>query len=469
MDRDFFVCEDRQQGKGKQEMTMKAKFVFSFAMVLFTACGGQETVKFGTSEEAARPPVADVSQPPPEELQCKVATDCDDGQKNTIDSCVDTKCVHKPVNCEPGFVLDELGVCVKVEQTCDNLDDSNPCTVDSCDPLSGEALHVPKSCDDGNDSTEDACDAENGNCRHTTACGNCADDDPCTDDVCDAGQCVHIAVVCPEAHVCVAGTCEFQCTSNAQCADDDPCTIDSCDADGGGQCVNELRDCGDADKTTTDLCVPEDDGAGKPYICLHAPSECTGGCDDGNACTVDACVDSSCAHFAAPCGVGTVCVDAKCVPAPCGGTPDCDDGNPCTAESCEFGVCEYVAKSCADGNACDAATGDCVALEGPDCPLGCDDGDPATLDLCEAGVCTHHQPIACGAGTALNPKSGECEPAKVDVGCTDGTLSCQQFESLNLLAHAFCAGGHWFIIEGCGAIKSAICLADSGCGGQPIQ
>lgn len=438
------------------------KVAMAVLVVFITACGA-DTVKFGKSEAVPRSPAPGVSQPPAEEeLECKVAKDCDDKDKSTIDTCVDGACVHKTVVCPDDLVLNEVGECIKPELACGGLDDSDLCTVDSCDPLSGDAVHMPKSCSDDDETTLDTCDTATGACSHTAECGNCSDDDPCTNDVCDAGVCTNIAVVCPAAHVCVSGTCVFQCTTNDQCGDDNPCTIDACDA-AKGECVNELRDCADADKTTTDLCLQEDDGAGKPYTCVHAPSACTGGCDDNDACTVDACVDSACAHFAAPCGVGTVCEAGKCIPAPCQGSSDCDDGNPCTVETCEFGVCEYVSKSCAAGEACDAASGKCLDLETPDCPEGCDDKDEGTLDICADGVCTHHQPVDCGAGTALNPKTGECEPAKADPTCQAGTLACQQFEALNLLAYTVCADGFWFIVQGCGAIKSAKCLGDSGC------
>ena len=92
-------------------------------------------------------------------------------------------------------------------------------------------------------------------------------------------------------------------------------------------------------------------------------------CDDGNACTDDACealATDGCKHTPnqAPCSdgdactVGDACSGGACVPA---GMKDCDDGNVCT-----------VGDSCLAGN--------CVTTG----VLECNDGDVCTLDTCEA-------------------------------------------------------------------------------------
>jgi hypothetical protein len=49
---------------------------------------------------------------------------------------------------------------------------------------------VPSDCDDDNPCTNDLC--QSGNCAHSNAAGNCPDDgDECTSDVCAAGTCTH--------------------------------------------------------------------------------------------------------------------------------------------------------------------------------------------------------------------------------------------------------------------------------------
>jgi hypothetical protein len=75
-----------------------------------------------------------------------------------------------------------------------NCDDSNPCTIDSCDPTQG-CVHTSNegaSCDDGNEcTTNDVC--------HDSMCGgsalDCNDGDPCTADSCDStAGCVNTAI-----------------------------------------------------------------------------------------------------------------------------------------------------------------------------------------------------------------------------------------------------------------------------------
>ncbi|GAH45461.1 unnamed protein product, partial [marine sediment metagenome] len=112
-----------------------------------------------------------------------------------------------------------------------DCDDSDPCTIDSCDPQTGNCVHTPKDCDDGDPCTIDSCDPQTGNCVNTPI--DCDDSDPCTDDSCVAGQCQNTA---------------------KNCDDGDPCTIDSCDPQ-TGNCVNTPIDCDDSDECTTDSCV----------------------------------------------------------------------------------------------------------------------------------------------------------------------------------------------------------------------
>ncbi|MCX5895460.1 MAG: hypothetical protein NTZ51_06485 [Proteobacteria bacterium] len=71
-------------------------------------------------------------------------------------------------------------------------DDSNPCTIDACDPEEGYCTHTPK-CDDGDPCTTDTCDPNTGECTHTPKCD---DGDPCTTDTCDpnTGECTHINI-----------------------------------------------------------------------------------------------------------------------------------------------------------------------------------------------------------------------------------------------------------------------------------
>lgn len=101
------------------------------------------------------------------------------------------------------------------------------------------------------------------------------------------------------------------------------------------------------------------------------PPECvpTDLCDDGVACTVDACTAGSCVHLPSV----ALCNDAvACTTDTCDETLDCqhetvdaacDDGIACTAETCDATLgCRVTAQhaECAAGSYCDTAT-DCTA------------------------------------------------------------------------------------------------------------
>jgi|GEM_PF-2405401 len=97
-------------------------------------------------------------------------------------------------------------------------------------------------------------------------------------------------------------------------------------------------------------------------------------CDDGNACTVDACDGADhCAltHPPVNCDDGNLCTTDTCNPATgCSSTPKtCLDGNLCTVDSCDplTGQCVFPPVSCPAGQACNASNGSCEN-EGPTCP-----------------------------------------------------------------------------------------------------
>ncbi len=164
------------------------------------------------------------------------------------------------------------------------------------------------------------------------------------------------------------------------------------------------KDCDDGDACTTDACDP------KTGACSAAPVVC----DDKNPCTSDSCdATKGCqaAANAAACDDGNACTDGDaCADSKCGGVPKgCDDGDPCTAD------------------ACDPKTGKCASSAGKD-GVPCDDGDGCTTkDACKAGKCAGVAK-ACDDGNpctkdACAPKTGACEHLLVADGtaCTDGS------------------------------------------------
>ncbi len=258
---------------------------------------------------------------------------------------------------------------------------------------------------------------------------SCDDWDPCTADMCEAGQC---------AHKVVAGA---PCDDANPCTQFDTCTTKGCFGSSAGACDDGLP-------CTTDLCDPATG-------CLHTPHE--GVCNDGIACTHDdVCqADGSCLGIAMVCPGGgacakQVCQDGQCVPmnaadgAPCldsdacttfdkcqgglcaAGLPlACEDGLPCTADWCESGACQHANQvaPCNDGNPC--TTGDHCAdgLCGGG-SAGCDDGKPCTADACGAEGCTHSNTQApCDDGDNCtwgdHCQNGGCLPGAA-TACDDG-------------------------------------------------
>ncbi len=139
-------------------------------------------------------------------------------------------------------------------------------------------------CDDGNPCTDDACDR--GACVHDNNTDPCDDGNPCTDpDVCGGGE-------------CIPGT--------NPCDDGDACTEDVCD--GGGGCSYPLVDCNDANPCTNDGC---DSVTG----CFNVPN--SDPCSDGNPCTInDACAGGACVPGPLPapvsfCNAGSISIPAS--------------------------------------------------------------------------------------------------------------------------------------------------------------
>ncbi|MCB9740174.1 MAG: C-type lectin domain-containing protein [Deltaproteobacteria bacterium] len=89
-------------------------------------------------------------------------------------------------------------------------------------------------------------------------------------------------------------------------------------------------------------------------------------CDDGKACTTDACATGACTHATAACSDGDPCTTDSCDAATgCAhGSSACDDGKPCTAD------------------VCDPLEG-CVHLAIP----GCTANDPCQVPSCAPASC----------------------------------------------------------------------------------
>ncbi len=478
----------------------------------------------GDAKDAASDvPAADVPQ-----LGCKTDNDCaafnDPCHIATCD--MNTRlCVATPVadgqaclgvddKCAVSTTC-KAGACITVPVVCD---DSNPCTVEVCDPASGcptVGTALPKTCGKLKNL---ACDCDDGNtctigdvCTGTQCKGEalkCDDKNPCTADTCDgttpagcvftalsegaacddgqkhcttndkcvSGTCVGTPTVCdPGTNPCnitacieFLGGCQTVAHDGAPCDDGDPCTDkDKCDGvtnPADGTCVGVPNTCDDKNECTDDACVA---GTG----CIHTPNAATtckidgtcatsgicaagvckappSACDDGNACTDDACdAKKGCVHTnnTAKCNDGNACTYSEaCSGGTCGGSLDVsvDDGNDCTIDSCDpvSGPSWTIlgnGSGCGTAKACTGGTclptkpcgdGICAATETVSaCPADCSTaggqcavGDGACTDTCTSKVCVD-------AMTACNPGDDGCIAIKA---CADAcstpecTLAC---------------------------------------------
>ena len=203
------------------------------------------------------------------------------------------------------------------------------CANGACDSTNAEGICVDPCA--GTFKIIEACDGLDNNCDGATDEAACEDENPCTDDTCDAVKgCLH-------AH------------NKATCDDGSACSVaDQCD---NGLCKGASQQCDDKNVCTTDSCQPTSG-------CIHQPNALS--CNDGNKCTgADACNKGACKGTALKCDDGNKCtVDSCDGQKGCvhdGNKSPCSDGNGCTTDSCDpIKGCVFVAKSgsCNDGDAC---------------------------------------------------------------------------------------------------------------------
>ena len=267
--------------------------------------------------------------------------------------------------------------------------DANPCTSDTCAPVSG-CLHAAPDCDDHNACTADGCDVSTG-CTHTAV--DCDDQDACTTDLCDlAAGCQYLTIGCGDANACTVDTCAplTGCGhATLSCDDANVCTTESCDPITG--CGHTAIDCNDADVCTTESCNAVSG-------CAHAPIAC----DDHSVCTTDTCDPATGCRYA---------------------PIDCDDDNACFDEVCDaVSGCGHVAVSCDDDDACttdrcDLATG-CAHL-----PISCDDDDACSRDTCDPVDGCRYAAVTCDDRDGCT--SDTCDPT---IGCGFARLACDDHD-----------------------------------------
>ncbi len=297
------------------------------------------------------------------------------------------------------------------------VDDGDACTLDECDPDTGEVTHTPLECDDGDLCTADSCDPVIGCTFVPVDCSGAGDQ--CNTASCDPdGADVNCDIVTPAAD-------ETPCDDGDACTESDQCTTGTC----GGADV----DCsGAGNQCNTASCDPD----GSDGNCdTFTPVADETPCDDDDACTEsDQCTTGTCGGADVDCsGAGNQCNTASCDPDGSDGNCDtftpvadetpCDDGDACTeSDQCTTGTCGGADVDCSGaGSQCTIASCDLDGEDGNCDNLGpakkgtpCDDGSLCTDDdACVGGGCSgvpNYEPgIEC-----CDPETGETTPVDAD-------------------------------------------------------
>jgi hypothetical protein len=263
-----------------------------------------------------------------------------------------------------------------------------------------------------------------------------SDNDPCTDEVCDATthQCISVPVGPGGPDQCQPGGCDPNSIDPGQCpSDSDPCTTEVCDPSthkcasvpvgpggpdqcqpGGcdpnsidpGQCPSDNNPC------TTEVCDPSTHKCASVPVGPGGPDQCQpGGCDP-NSIDPGQCPTSDNPCSPNVCNPSTHQCEAK--PVVCDG-----DDNKCTVESCNPATghcesgdpkhCEADADNCTT-ESCDPATGNCVS----------NPTNPAP-DECGGAICRTPGFWGTHAAAASKPKSFNITQAVINAA--GGTLS----------------------------------------------
>jgi hypothetical protein len=267
---------------------------------------------------------------------CNGATDEDfpdtdaDGKANCVDPDDDDDTILDeldkcPLNYDPNqedFDGDGAGDACDTDDDNDGVPDAS-----DCQPLDATV----------NPNAAEWCDSKDNNCNGFVDDGLCDDGNPCTKDVCHVdGPCTYENLttpcddqnICTEGDTCNGGACIGQAQKN--CADGNPCTQDLCNPVSG--CYNptspDYNYCEEGNLCTeNDYCING--------LCKSGTQK---NCDDGNACTQESCAPSTGCVFA-PAPAGTLCDDADA----------CTVGDKCSGNECTHGAPYNCNTQCASG------------------------------------------------------------------------------------------------------------------------
>jgi hypothetical protein len=300
---------------------------FVLALSLFAACG---TIK-----------VVDDAQSGVDTQGADVG-DAGSADTGTVDTGkADTSGIDPALACENEFDCQSVkltGVTPCKEKRCVNVETGKPCDgTGKCPGMCQYVLRpVGTKCED---TLKPATECETTTCDEA---GTCKHDNKPEGEKCGMTNC---------GNLCKAGVCTP--ATSADYDDKNPCTIDACNQ---GQEVTHTADvgaaCDDSNPCTQDDVCQKDGSCGGKLK----------SCNDGVACTVDACDKGTCTHEAV--------------------NKNCDDSNPCTKDACNAskgcvvtGV--NVTAPCDDGNGC---TQNDICVQGPDGSAQCKAGSSNACD-----------------------------------------------------------------------------------------
>ncbi|MBR9691135.1 hypothetical protein GOV08_05640, partial [Candidatus Woesearchaeota archaeon] len=387
-------------------------------------CNGVETCNSGT-------------------CQAGTAINCGDGVSCTVDSCNEgtDSCDNNPNDnlCDNGLFCDGDETCDIVNDcesgTPPTTNDGVGCTVDGCDEVNDEIIHLPDdnlclnglycdgaefcdivndcqvgssiTCDDGLSCSIDTCDEGINTIDNIGSCdfdissctclinSDCDDGNPCTDDICNAQlECENNndnSNTCDDGFFCTVNDRCFSgtCISDTISVDDGvSCTVDSCDEVNDE--VDHVADNNFCDNTL--YC----DGVETCDVVNDCQAGINVDCNDGVSCTSDSCIESSDSCMNDPqdsicdnslfCDGGEFCDSVNDCQI---GTPiNCNDGVSCTVDSCNEGTnsCDNLGNdnTCDNGLFCDGSEF-CDVVN--DCQLGttvdCSSNDIPSVSTCD--------------------------------------------------------------------------------------
>ena len=218
--------------------------------------------------------------------------------------------------------------------------------------LGGARCSSKTECKSGRCLNPNKCDCTKNSCTCTCACST-------TDPM----------VRCTNPNPCKKVTCTStgRCVYKPKCADTDPCTQNLCD---NGDCshppVTNGKDCGGGKVCQDGVC------------CDPGFADCDG---DGD-CEVDIRTDvTHCGRCATACGTGATCVHGACTPGDASCPEGCDGNGYVRAGGLPGGICAANGKcnssSCEEDNDCpvgSACLAECGSGEPPHCSAPCGPG-----------------------------------------------------------------------------------------------